>query len=528
MSDSTDKFTLTAFWVVVTAISIIICSRFLYIASLSDADLVMYMPDDAYYYLNLARNHAEFGTWTFDGGLSGATGFHLLQGYQSALIARISPQNAPIIAAGITTAAAVLTVLATLLAVKNIFGYRVALLCSPVFLAYPFIAGSSSGMEWGWCILTSALLFLSVSNISEDTTRHQSLLFFGLGLVLELSRSDAGATTGSLFLAALIVRFFHRNRVQENIFRCTFLALLGSVLGLIVTLAHTWALRGSFASGSSEVKLTWAQHAGMLNCVRNAYRTFLQVFGVPREFNGPWLAICTLAVVTTLLSYALRELYVQRQSKMYSGATTSDEAKQTTLMLGSIFACALYFVLFSMNAAVLFWYCALITVPLIFVLAGSYRLIHKKGSIPFKLITGTAIAAVTVNGLINITKPTDPHQKHMHGAALQMAKDYPNQRFGAWNAGIFGYFSPIGNVVNLDGLVNDEAIPHIKNNTLPEYIRKKEIGLLVDFTPMITEKSSQKKGGYDTADFRNSVSEEKIISPTTEFLGSAIGVFEFQ
>src|SRR5512147_1206963 len=46
---------------------------------------VQYTPDDGYYYLALARNFVRFGQWTFDGGNSLTSGFHLLQGYMLAL-----------------------------------------------------------------------------------------------------------------------------------------------------------------------------------------------------------------------------------------------------------------------------------------------------------------------------------------------------------------------------------------------------------------------------------------------------------
>src|SRR5580693_5044467 len=52
------------------------------------------VPDDAFYYLDLARHFAQSGTWTFDGGLSRTTGFQPLHAYVCALVYLIWP-NAP-------------------------------------------------------------------------------------------------------------------------------------------------------------------------------------------------------------------------------------------------------------------------------------------------------------------------------------------------------------------------------------------------------------------------------------------------
>ena len=47
---------------------------------------VQYIPDDAYYYLGLARNFTKLGFWTFDSGFSSTSGFHPLLAYLLSLI----------------------------------------------------------------------------------------------------------------------------------------------------------------------------------------------------------------------------------------------------------------------------------------------------------------------------------------------------------------------------------------------------------------------------------------------------------
>jgi len=53
-------------------------------------------------------------------------------------------------------------------------------------------------------------------------------------------------------------------------------------------------------------------------------------------------------------------------------------------------------------------------------------------------------------------------------------------RLGSWNAGLFGYFYERGEVVNLDGLVNNAAYDHILSRSLGAYAGHREIDYLLD------------------------------------------------
>jgi hypothetical protein len=70
------------------------------------------------------------------------------------------------------------------------------------------------------------------------------------------------------------------------------------------------------------------------------------------------------------------------------------------------------------------------------------------------------------------------------------------ERVGAWNAGIIGYFTGGRTVTNLDGLVNDEVVPHIVGNTLDSYVLKRELRYLCDFRAMVRWGPLQRRGGY--------------------------------
>ena len=70
------------FWLASTLMVAIHAIRFLRLPL--DAK-VTFVPDDGFYYLGLGRHFATSRVWTWDGGVSRATGFHLLHGYVCAL-----------------------------------------------------------------------------------------------------------------------------------------------------------------------------------------------------------------------------------------------------------------------------------------------------------------------------------------------------------------------------------------------------------------------------------------------------------
>jgi hypothetical protein len=53
-------------------------------------------------------------------------------------------------------------------------------------------------------------------------------------------------------------------------------------------------------------------------------------------------------------------------------------------------------------------------------------------------------------------------------------------RLGSWNAGLFGYFYERGEVVDLDGLVDNEAYRHLVDGSLADYAARRRIDDLLD------------------------------------------------
>ena len=83
------------FWSVLSLIAVANLLVFdLLILLAPDKLRVQFVPDDAYYYLQLAKNFVKFRYWTFDSGLSVASGFHPLLAYLLSLIYKIFQPDA--------------------------------------------------------------------------------------------------------------------------------------------------------------------------------------------------------------------------------------------------------------------------------------------------------------------------------------------------------------------------------------------------------------------------------------------------
>ena len=67
--------------IVVATIATVAIVHYIYLFAASDSVFVQFVPDNAFYELQLARHFVSTGKWSFDRGISSTTGFHLLNVY---------------------------------------------------------------------------------------------------------------------------------------------------------------------------------------------------------------------------------------------------------------------------------------------------------------------------------------------------------------------------------------------------------------------------------------------------------------
>lgn len=194
----------------------------------------------------------------------------------------------------------------------------------------------------------------------------------------------------------------------------------------------------------------------------------------------------------------------------------ADDNINSIMLICSLIALTGYWLFYSRNGAVQPWYTANLFIPilmLMFVISNYVAaILHNKTQIWFSMLF---ILAITLNignvYPISTVKAPWPHQTFMLDAGRYLAENKFDCRIGAWNAGIIGYYQG-GNVINLDGLVNNDIYSYAVRNELPTYISQKDICYIVDFQNMLTSPMLRIKGGYNDANFITRLTPKILFS----------------
>jgi hypothetical protein len=125
-------------------------ARTVWLVTRPEDEIIKYVPDDAFYYVNLAKHFASIGAWTFDGSTV-ATGFHLAWAYLLAVIFALWPSITFIsllLLAGVISSLAIAfsAYIVCLIALRR-FGPSASIGAALVFLSPPgeFLSGTKVG-----------------------------------------------------------------------------------------------------------------------------------------------------------------------------------------------------------------------------------------------------------------------------------------------------------------------------------------------------------------------------------------------
>lgn len=446
----------TSFYLAVAIFGLLML-RTLWIAAGGEERILVNVPDDAFYYFVLAKQHAATGQWTFD-GVAPATGFHLLWAYILSTLYRLNdwPLDSLFLLCGLIGSAclavsawAMSRVMVEQYNWTGIWGVLFVLIGQSYFLL-PTMA-----MEAPLVIMFSTLLVYVASN------NRGILLAFAIGFLGELARSDFGLVPVSLLIAALLTSQTCANR------QCAFAGCCGAVVGLAISIGHSYAISGQFIQNSALMKEYWSGLAG--HSIVPPLLLLGDVFS---------LGVGPVGVTLFLVLGAA------------AGMHARNSGKGSLLWIASLLITFGYLALYRYNSQEIQpWYLASFVIPCTTFCSGAIALLARTIS------KSVLIASVSVLIFLNLAASIRPIWPHM----LLMAKAgkilHDKQMVvGAWNAGIIGYMN-FGRTVNLDGLVNDDIVPHAKNGTLFEYIRERKIGTIADFGVMLSEQY-RARGGY--------------------------------
>lgn len=416
-----------------------------------------YVPDDAFYYFQLGREHARSGQWSFDGGQTLTSGFHLLHAWLASFIERTAPGDASldlrlslyvVIGAAMTAGA----LFACHLVAGRLFpGGRLAALLFVAASGGTFILPLQA-MEWPLAVLACALATLGLA-------ADRRALFFGAMFLGPACRFDFLLVAGSLFLAALP----SARELDARLRRTLLGGFAASGLGGLLVAAHCYSLSGHFLSSSARTKAFWGSVSG--------YQPLYGLEPSSYAFGPSLLLTRTLDLGPALLVGPALLLVVA--ALRWRGAT---RAKLVTRWSAVVIA-LLPLAYGRVGTAALCWYSAFFVVPFFVVTAAvAGALLERRPSARTPLLAvGVLVAVVNV---VDARRPLWPAGT-LAADLAKMAVDPAIARSASWNAGRIGYLGG-QRTINIDGLVNDDVYPYLVADRAHCYLVHERIPLVVD------------------------------------------------
>ncbi len=468
--------------------------------------VITIVPDDAFYYLSLARHYAQSGIWTFDGGVSRTSGFHPLHAYVCALIFRLWPslEVMPLLLlhAWIGVVATAVGLWFLLRVVDRHLGDTATLGIVVVSTSSNFLVQSTSAMEWHWVVLFASLTIFAVT---EGRTR----LAVAAGMAGALSRSDFPLLTVAAVGAGLFVA---RRGGDRRLLRSSLWAFAGAVCGFCLLTAHNYSIAHEIVQSSARIKAFWGKSEGY----QPRYG-----FEIAARAASPGSILIemgnhTIKLVAALHAAALVVLFaLLRFFPPARPARPAGDVRPFLLALAVLATTGFALLYGTTAAAIQTWYTANFVVPVSLLYALALAPARWRPAAPALFVPAALFAVV---GLRDADKPGLPGDIHNMDAGLWLKEHGPAGRVGTWNAGIINYFEG-GHVVNIDGLTNNDVVPYILADKLHCYLYENDIRHVMDWQDMLTATCSRARcpnypalGGYTSGLFARSLEPEYVVA----------------
>lgn len=416
--------------------------------------------DDAYYYLEIAKNIADGKGATFD-GLHKTNGFHPL--WLLILTGLASVPGLGLI--GLARATVVLQaflLLGSLVLIKNILkGLLHPFLIAAVLLIvlYPrffhiFTVGMESGLLIFLLLLTFYLMPKLFKGILKGNWLLNSLVLGALSAAIVLARLDAFVFPAAV-LVALVVNGAVDRKAFWRAFSGALLAGLVTVLALLPFLIWNYHNFGTIATVSSMMKVKWDLSKLGFNLRYLPLNTAEYYVGV-------------LVALTTVVLLRGKKYVNEEQRKRFGYPLLVFVVPAVTVLA--------FFLLFVKWA--LFAYAFASTLPVIIMGAAClfiliYNAIKPNGGRRKFAFAVFVLACVLAVGLqaFSLSRVNRSAMMRIYDAASWARENTPEDAvFAMKDCGAFGYYSE-RTTINLDGMVNDfEYQEYLRRGELEEYL----------------------------------------------------------
>jgi hypothetical protein len=438
--------------------------------------------DDSFYFLKIAENVPKYGMVTFD-GTNPSNGFQPL--WLIILIALTAAIPSKIALITIATLILVLGHVLTayiLYRICAMYGYERAGAVLALFWAFnPFILWTAaSGLETGlYLFLLSASLWYYLCHRDFLKPKQSAILGLLLGLTF-LTRLDA-----AIFAIAIALDYLFLNRKKFvdaflQLVPCGIVLILFTMSWFLFSWWHSHALTP--LSGATKALVSYVgYYTGIADLVIKRAFTTLALIKEGMEFIGFW----------NLQGF----VYAAAIAALWLAAMVLLARKTRINTRPAIFLCAYCVMLFGYYISTSVDIRYLMPIVLLSMLGTALLLAHTYRAHPAKnavrwiylavglfLAVNILVSAIQAAKTGQLSGEWNPLQYTMYedGIGWMRANTPPDTVIGAFNSGVYGYFSG-RKVVNLDGVINDNAYRALRDNRMYAYITEQNISYILDW-----------------------------------------------
>jgi hypothetical protein len=435
------------------------------------AEKMSYVPDDAFYYMELGSEYQRSGRWSFDRGRTMTSGFHPLFGYLSALVERALPSRSDAALDARFCLHAALATLVTLTALALLAGAARRAFPRGTLAAMLFV-GSAGGvfllpmqaMEWPYAVLGGALVARAL--VARRAAWLTAAIVLGC-----LARTDFVIAGG----CAAVAIYSTDRRLADRATRARLLAAaVGVAAGALAVTLHAWSASGHFVQSSARMKAHWGAVVGYqpLYGLEPASYAFSPAFVLTRTLDLGPATLVPLAIAVAALAWSTRAGSARREGEPGREGELADA--RALWRWGALTAVAYPLVYGKIGTAAQCWYSAHF-VPALFVVVAA--VVHRAG----ERLRHVLVAAGALLAVVNVWDARRPpwNASDVLARARALADDGAIGVAASWNAGTRGFLGG-EKVVNIDGLVNDDVYPYVVRDRLHCYLVQERIPFIVD------------------------------------------------
>lgn len=481
---------------VLLGLTLVISLLYLFQVIRSPEALVTHIPDDAFYYFQIAKHLAQGQGSTFD-GMTLTNGYHplwmimivpLFAVFSSALSAAYAS-----IVLGYICYLATAAVLAKFLHAIGVPRVWVAIGCL-LWMSNPWTMHfATNGLETSLATLCLAGFFWKIYTYAkhERFLIGQRILLGVLAAMCILARIDYVIYIAYAFAWFLLKRpVTLKQKIEEGV-------MMGGVTGLLILPWFVWnawqfgALVQTSGTTFTFVQRSMVEYANrsIHPLIRFAKASFSKTIeGLELLLRISGLGSASLLVIGYICggSVAGKELMNE-----LSARDAVEETRYSSLAWLIVPPMGIYFLAnVSYRWAARNWYFAHVMLLLIlcitpYCVALWKNYVSKRGAVYQASIIGMFLLIV-MGGYgwyaFKYMRTPFPEQRAMLAAAKWLDESLPSsQRIGVYNSGIIGFFNQKHTIINIDGLVNNTAAKYLRTHTLANYLRKERITYIADF-----------------------------------------------